>query len=121
MFRFNQFGGRERSSRLSIVNMGPATHPQPLSISLSLPPYLVSSIAFLRESQFRMSLFPFGLIRIGRTAEEEAKKAAMLITSPPPLTDLPDEAFTAVSASALRPVMHPLSFGRQYSGGPSIR
>ena len=88
MFRLNQFGEREI---LQIVNCqhGPR-HPP--TTPLSVPPYLVSAIAFLRESQFRMSLFPFGLIRIGRTAEEEdvdleEAKAAMLITSPPLLTD----------------------------------
>ena len=48
-----------------------------------------------------MSLFTFGLIRIGRTAEEEVEEAnaAAAITSPPP-PDRPDEAFTAVVSAA---------------------
>ena len=91
MFRLNQVGEREILIQIVNCQHGPR-HPPTTPLHLSLPPYLVSAIAFLRESQFRMSLFAFGLIRIGRTAEEEedleeAKKAAMLITSPPLLTD----------------------------------
>ena len=108
---------RESSPWLSIVN---STFALPPTLPPSSQPYLVSAtVAFLPESQFKMSLFTFGLIRIGQTdcGGGVELEEANLITSPLPSSGW---GFHRGIGFGPLPVMHPLSFGRHYSGDRSI-